>query len=369
MNKKNSSIQNRIQILCIALVWGILALLCWVLPKKDISESERRKLAQFPDITWASILNASYMEDFEEAGVDQFPMREGFRGLRAMTDRYALGKQDVHGIYMEDGYLTEMLYPLNESSVQNGGEKCQNIYDMYLADTKTDVYLAVIPDKGYYLSRESGHPALDYDKLNAIMQEAFPEAEWIDLTDTLFIEDYYATDSHWRQEQLTEPANRILEAMGSQSLEGLEQKLALEAFYGVYAGQSALPVKGEPVYYLTNDVLEQCQVYHVENGKTLGIYDEEKLSGRDPYEFFLSGNTAIGIIENPNSTSEKELVVFRDSFGSSMVPLFVQSYSKVTVIDTRYVNPELIGDYVEFENQDVLFLYSTMLLNQSETMR
>ena len=123
------------------------------------------------------------------------------------------------------------------------------------------------------------------------------------------------------------------------------------------------------MYYLTNDVLEQCQVYHVETDETLGIYDEDKLTGRDPYEFFLSGSTAIAMIENPNCTTGRELVVFRDSYGSSMVPLLVQSYSKVTVIDTRYVNPDLIGDYVEFENQDVLFLYSTLLLNNSETMR
>ncbi|MBP3507959.1 MAG: hypothetical protein J6K43_16370 [Lachnospiraceae bacterium] len=369
MNKKEASIKNRIQILIILLVWGILALLCWFLPRQELSEGERRKLAQFPTISWSSIMKGSYAEKFEEAATDQFPMRETVRSIRAVTDIYGFRKKDVHGIYLAEGYLAESLYPLRESSVHNAGEKCESIYQEWLAGTDTSVYAAIIPDKGYYLSEENGYLTPDYEQMKTIMEEEFPEAEWIPIEDTLSIEDYYATDSHWRQEQLEETANRLLDAMGGEALQGLEQKQALEEFHGVYEGQSALPVRGEPMYYLTNDVLEQCQVHHVENGKTLGIYEEEKLTGRDPYEFFLSGSTAIAMIENPQCTTGRELVVFRDSFGSSMVPLLVQSYSRVTVIDTRYVNPELIGDYVELENQDVLFLYSTLLLNNSETMR
>lgn len=366
-NKRNR--MNQISIVLVLLVWGSLALLCRVLPRQEVSEGERRKLAQFPTVSWTSMMNGTYAEKFETAAADQFPMREVFRRIRAVTDTYGFQKKDVHGIYPADGYLAESLYPLRESGVRNAGEKCRSIYEEWLAGTNTSVYAAIVPDKGYYLGEEYGYLTLDYQQLESIMQEEFPEAEWIPIADTLSMEDYYATDSHWRQEQLEETANRILDAMGGEPLQDLERKLALEEFYGVYAGQTALPVKGEPMYYLTNDVLEQCQVYHVETDETLGIYDEDKLTGRDPYEFFLSGSTAIAMIENPNCTTGRELVVFRDSYGSSMVPLLVQSYSKVTVIDTRYVNPDLIGDYVEFENQDVLFLYSTLLLNNSETMR
>lgn len=369
MKQGKKQLRNRIQMICIMVVWGSLTLLCWFFPKKELSESERRKLSQFPKVTWASIINGSYIENFEEAAKDQFPMRESFRRIRAVTDIYGFQKKDVHGIYQTEGQLVELLYPLRETSVEHAGEKCQDIYDIWLAGTDVKVYLAVIPDKGYYAEETSDCLYFDYEKMNRILQEEFPEGEWISLADTLTMEDYYATDSHWRQEKLEETADRLLEVMGKESLQGLEKKPALEDFYGVYAGQSALPVNGEPMYYLTNDILEQCQVYHVENEKTLGIYDTEKLTGRDPYEFYLSGSTAIAVIENPSCTTGQELVVFRDSFGNSIVPLLLQSYSRVTVIDTRYVSPELIGDYVTFENQDVLFLYSTILLNESETMR
>ena len=42
---------------------------------------------------------------------------------------------------------------------------------------------------------------------------------------------------------------------------------------------------------------------------------------------------------------------------------------QITVIDTRYINPSLLSDYVDFDSCDVLFLYSTLLLNDSYTLK
>ena len=56
-------------------------------------------------------------------------------------------------------------------------------------------------------------------------------------------------------------------------------------------------------------------------------------------------------------------------FGSSMAPLLVSDYSKVTLVDTRYIAPKLVGNFVDFEGADVLFLYSTLILNQSAALK
>ena len=69
--------------------------------------------------------------------------------------------------------------------------------------------------------------------------------------------------------------------------------------------------------------------------------------------------------ENPNAKIEKELLLFRDSFGSSLAPLLIENYKKITLIDIRYMSSKLIGEFIEFDNQDVLFLYSTVVLNQN----
>ena len=68
-------------------------------------------------------------------------------------------------------------------------------------------------------------------------------------------------------------------------------------------------------------------------------------------------------------TNDKELVVFRDSFGSSLIPLLVDEYSKITVIDIRYVQSNVLGQFVDFHGQDTLFLYSTVVLNNSMSLR
>ena len=89
----------------------------------------------------------------------------------------------------------------------------------------------------------------------------------------------------------------------------------------------------------------------------------------DPYSYFLSGPSALITIETPNAASDKELILFRDSFGSAIAPLFLEEYARITLVDTRYIRSAFLGEYITFDNQDILFLYSTMLLNESATLK
>ena len=83
------------------------------------------------------------------------------------------------------------------------------------------------------------------------------------------------------------------------------------------------------------------------------------------YDIFVSGATPLITIENPNAKNEKELLLFRDSFGSSLAPLLVENYRKITLIDIRYMSSKLLGEFIDFKDQHVLFLYSTVVLNQN----
>ena len=123
------------------------------------------------------------------------------------------------------------------------------------------------------------------------------------------------------------------------------------------------------IFYYTNEMTENCVVYDYETRKNGKIYDMEKAYGKDPYEMFLSGAKSLLTIENPNAASEKELILFRDSFGSSVAPLLVSAYKKITLVDIRYIHPDLLGNYIQFEDQDVLFLYSTSVLNNGDTIK
>ena len=140
-------------------------------------------------------------------------------------------------------------------------------------------------------------------------------------------------------------------------------------YYGVYYGYAALPMEPDQLTYLTSDLLDTCTVYNYETGKTGPIYDLAKGAGKDPYELFLSGSVSLLTIENPHAETNRELVIFRDSFGSSLAPLLVPGYAKVTLADIRYLPSSQMGKYLTFTDQDVLFLYSAPVLNNSETLK
>ena len=355
----------------LAVLWTLLTVGAWFGPTHDISESERRKLAQMPELSVETILNGKFMTNFEDFTLDQFPLRDTFRRLKALVHYNVLLQGDNNGIYVEDGYAAKLEYPMNQASVSGAAEKFNHIYETYLQGTDCNMYVSVVPDKGFYLAESGGYPAMDYQALFDTMSSGMDWATFVDISDLLTVGDYYRTDTHWRQERIGDVARRICEAMNADSFEDAElDKVRLERpFYGVYYGQAALPMEPEPMYYLQNDLLDGCTVYNYETGKTTKVYDMQKLDSRDLYDIYLSGAAALLEITNPAATSGRNLVVFRDSFGSSLIPLLVKDYATVTVVDTRYIASDLLGQYLQFDEQDVLFLYSTLILNSSNSLK
>ena len=355
----------------LAALWLIFVLGAWFGSVEDISDSERRKLAQMPEISAESILSGKFMTAFENFTLDQFPLRDNFRTLKALVHYNLLRQGDNNDIYVADGYAAKLEYPLNETSVDGALEKFNRIHQEYLAGTDCKTYVSVVPDKGLYLAKENGYPAMDYEALFASVEAGMDWAEYVDISGLLEAADYYRTDTHWRQEHLQDVAQRLCEAMGTGFFEAeeLARKEIERPFYGVYYGQAALPMKPETMYYLESNVLNGCQVYNYETGKTTAVYDMDKLQSRDLYDVYLSGAAALLRIENPAAATERELVAFRDSFGSSLIPLLVKDYAAVTVVDTRYLEPGLLGQYLKFDGQDVLFLYSTLILNSSGALK
>ena len=83
------------------------------------------------------------------------------------------------------------------------------------------------------------------------------------------------------------------------------------------------------LWLLESDTLDGCVVTNHDTGETLSVYDRTKLDSWDLYDVFLSGPAAVLTVENPGAKTDRELIVFRDSFGSSLVPLLLPGYSKV----------------------------------------
>jgi len=352
----------------VLIIFG-LAVWAWVKPPQQSSESERRLLEQWPEITLQEVLQTKWMSRFESYTLDQFPARDAMRTVKAAAVYGLFAQSDNNGLYFKDGHISKQDYPMNDYMLQNAADKMRSVYDQYL--TGMDVYFSIVPDKNYHLSGEGGGLFMDYAAMEEFMKAQTGYMQYIDITGTLGIDDYYYTDSHWRQERLLPAAQTLAQAMGADVAAEYEEKVLDVPFYGVYRGQSALPLKADTIRYLTNKTLEGCTVTYYGSGapKEGSIYNFEAAEGKDAYDFFLSGADPLVIIQNPAADTERELIIFRDSYGSSIAPLLVEGYSTVTLIDLRYIQSSIIGNFVDFEDQDVLWLLSSMLINSSTSLR
>lgn len=347
----------------VASVFFFLSILAWIKPAEDFSVTERRQLEQFPLLQTETILDGRFMGDFEDYTLDQFPFRDNFRSIKAMVHFYLYGQSDNNDVYRAEGYISKLDYPLSERAMDQAVKKFHSICDTFISGTDAKLYYSIIPDKNYFLAEKNGYLAYDYDEMFSYFEKNLSDMTYIDITDRLTLEDFYHTDTHWKQENIVDVAQALGDAMGTK-LEGDYQAVTLDTpFYGVYYGQLALPVEADRISYLTHADFEDCVIINHETGKEIPMYDLERVQGRDPYEMYLSGSVSAITIVNPHASTDKELVVFRDSFGSSLTPLFVEGYAKITLIDLRYISEIMVGRLVEFDTQDVLFIHSTSVLN------
>ena len=297
--------------------------------------------------------------------MDNFYQRETFRKLKTSVELDIFKKQDVNKIYKYNDFLVEQIYPLDEKSVTNLTNKINYIKDSYLNETNK-IYYSIIPDKNYYT--DNSHLKLDYDKMKQIMKNNLKDLQYIDVFQDLKLDSYYYTDSHWKQEKLQSVAKTIADNMNFSITQNYnEQKVA--TFKGVYAGQLPINTKEDEIKILVNDVIADANVYNYEAKEQGGIYNFKKLNGYDKYDIYLSGATPLIEISNSNNKTNKTLVIFRDSYASSLAPLLMEGYSKITLVDTRYISPKILNEYVNFENADILFIYSTLVINSSMALK
>ena len=367
---------NKLKNIVTVLVFGILmfsiSAMCYFGGYEEYSDSERRPLAVFPAFTKDTVLSGDFMTDFEEYTTDQFPYRDKFRSAKALFLGKVLNKMDNNGVYYADGHISKIDEKENEYMLNYSAELFRSIYEKNIIGKNANVYFSIVPGKNVFLAQKNGYPYRNYENLKKYMVDKTSDfMTYIDIDEKLSLDYYYTTDSHWKQEKIGVVAKTLAETMGTDISAEYTVKTLDNPFYGVYTGQSALPVKPDTIKYLTNDELEKSVVTYYSTGKpqTGSLYNMDDAYGKDPYEMFLSGTEPLIVIENSSAKTEKELVMFRDSFASSLAPLMVSGYKKITLVDIRYMQSSIVGNFVDFADSDVLFIYSDELLNNSLAMK
>lgn len=330
--------------------------------KKDekISIIERRKLQTFPSFT----LTNEYITTLDKYFTDHFFLKDDFRRIKAHYQYKVLKKLDNNDIFLKDNNIYKSNYPTNDKSITNFINKINYLKQMLSKDNT--IYFMMIPDKNYYLN-DKNFLQIDYHKIEENLNKL--EMKNIIIKDILTKEDYYQTDPHWKQENLDKVIKKMSEIMAFNYQNISYEKHTYNNFYGVYYGEASIYKKPEKLTYLTNDFTEYAKTTYLENHNLTKVYNLNKLNSYDSYEVFLDGASSFIEITNQSSYNDKELIIFRDSFASSLTPLLIPYYKKITLIDNRYIKSDYLKDKIKFTNQDVLFMYSTLIINNSGSLK
>ena len=341
----------------------ILFLINVIKKDTDISIAERRKLATMPELTTKSLFDGTYFKKFDSYVTDQFIKRDTFRKIK--IDIELSTKGEYNNLYMYDDYIIEEIFPLNTNSINNLTNKINYIKNAYLSNNN-NIYYTIIPDKNYFVNK--GNLKLDYNKLQDMMKSNLININYINIFDKLKLDNYYKTDTHWKQEDLYNVAHTIANQMNF-SITNNNVINTVTTFKGSYASRLSVTKDIDTIKTISNPSILNSSVYNYETKKYTKIYDYNKLKSLDKYDIYLSGASSIIDIVNPTSISNKELIVFRDSYGSSLIPLLIDGYKKITVVDIRYVSSRILDKYIKFNNQDILFMYSVLTINNSFSIR
>ena len=342
----------------------LILILCIIIPDKQISENENRPLQSFPQLTMTGILDGSVMKKFENYASDQIVGRDWWVELKNDMD-IASGKKDNGSVYFgKDGYL----FPIETEDKSQLNKNIQYTKDflelarkenprlrvsVLIPPTSSEVMADKLPtnapvvDQGALLRQtEKALDGIEYDPGNKNKGNAF-----IKVLPALKAQNhqyiYYRTDHHWT----TLGAYYAYKAWEGQigaripELSEFRIKTVSDAFYGTTYSKA---VSGgiKPDVMERFDYKDDSNHYTMQlmmQGKTKtvdGLYDEQFVTKKDKYAYFLSGNNALTTIETGAHNGKKILIV-KDSYAHCFIPFLVKDYETIYVVDMRYykVNP------------------------------
>lgn len=318
--------------------------------KEEISIYERRKLKAFPKIKD----NNNFFDDLDKYLSDHFIFRQDFREVKGFVNYNLFNISINNKVTIKDDYLFE-LTETNYKSLDNIVAKVNDIVEKF---NISDYEFIAIPLKNHYAGLDNVSEEID-EYLGVRMDN------YHSLKDLLSLSDYYHTDIHLKQDRLGSAVSKILELCDVEEKDIEYSFNTYDKFYGSLYAKMAISMKPDTITYLTNDLLDSIKVYSVEDKDLLDVYNVSELESLDPYSIYLNGPKAYLKIVNKN-VEDRKLIIFRDSYTSSIAPLLVPYFSEIELIDLRYYGSDLLK--ID-GNTKVLFIYGSEVLNNSFSIK
>lgn len=330
------------------LVWHV------VLPDREKSETENRTLAQWPEFSWESLKDGSYTAAVEEYFADQFPLRDGWTGLKARAEQL-IGKTEFNDVFLCGDTLISRVTTPDAELV----EKNLSYVDRLAGNTEIPVTFGLIPSAAEVWKDKLPAGAQSWDQ-TALLAESdvdFNAALSAHADEPIF----YRTDHHWTTLGAFYGANALLESFGMEPFKESDftPEIATESFNGTLYSQSG-------VHWLTPDTIEfwadesglEITSWRTGSPEPGTLYDRSYLEVKDKYSAFLGGNQPLCVIRNEDLPEGEKLLLIRDSYADSLAPLLTQRFSEIHLMDLRYYRASA-AQYAEENGIDrIVVLYS-----------
>ncbi len=356
MKQDNKKIARISQVVTAVLFCAFLAgfgLLHILLPDRTFSPVENRTLSKMPDFSWSALVDGSYTSRLEKYLEDQFPLRDGWMGLKNRYE-YLLGKREFHGVYLCGDRLIH--------KIEDASRAEQNIAYLQKLTELTDipVYLGLIPTAAEVYRDQLPAGAENFDQAAYLkkVRESVPDAVWVDMEKWMDsasgVSLFYRTDHHWTSAGAWHGYAALMEAMGEPFEPLGTPETVSKDFYGTLYSSSG-------VHWLAPDTIERyvsgegVTVENFEKGETHGLYVDSFLGEKDKYASFLGGNTPLYIIRNPEAASGEKLLVVRDSYSDAMAPFLSQYFAEIHLVDLRYYRTS-VAEYAQENGMERIFV-------------
>lgn len=353
--------KNKIFFISFMIIWTVLIIMNIFKTNKTFSEQENRVLAKIPEFSIEKLVNGEYSSSLDTYINDHFIFRDEWLKLNSQYE-LLLQKTEISDIYIgKDGYLFEK-FESNDKNLQIAKKQINN----FANNVDIPVRFILVPNS-IYINQEKLPSNVNMENQEDIintMYESMENVLAIDVTDVLKENknDYifFKTDHHITSDGAYLIYKKYCEEVGITPAlkQDFTREIVSKEFLGTFDSKAQIlnQAKDEIVVYKNNINTNLVSVEY-DNSTTNSIFNEEYLTPKDKYSYFLNGNNAKVVVKT-NVKNGKKLLVIKDSYAHIMSQFLVQNYEEIHFIDPRYYRNSMTN-YVKDNNiTETLIMYN-----------
>lgn len=356
---------QKITIILFFSLLALMPLLIFLLPKQEFSQEENRYLADFPKLSLKTIADKEFMDGFDEYAADHFPLRTSWIGMKTQLEHLS-GRKEINGVYILKDRLIEKTDEIDQENIRKSvkemnafAKRFSGSTSLMLIPTAAEVYKDMLP---------KGAPGIaQKEQIDGIYGQV-KNISTIDAYSSLMSNaqklTFYRSDHHWTSFGAYLGYSAASKQLGYTpvAVERFNVEHASHQFRGsLYSKIIYDRVESDTIDLYTYGNSSHISKVDIFDGKEWNeaddIYFRDYLGKKDQYSVFLGQNQPIVTIHTDAAT-DSNLLIFKDSYSHSLVPFLALHYSKITLVDLRYLTKSF-ENWIDLDDyQQALFCYN-----------